>query len=171
MRPGRGGFLRMRTIKEKKGKMRHVDLFFCQLISSLEILCGFMMGCQREQLGEHFLFRPLLRFLIRMCCFSSPLGSEPHQPFDLSPLFNLSPYFLLLSFSSPTPQLLLHHIHFSLSSLFFRLPTQSKVTPDLRLPLTPAAMLNNEAEQREEARLIGGEDFWTIMVTLKVDGV
>lgn len=120
--------------------------------------CGFMMGCQREQLDEDFLFRPLLRFLIRRCRVSSPLGSEPHQPFDLSPLFNLSPYFF--PFPSPAcspppptsspstrPQLLLHHIHFSLSSLFFRLPTQSKVTPDLRLPLPPSATLNNEAEQ------------------------
>lgn len=116
--------------------------------------CGFMMGCQRER---HFLFRPLLRFLIRRCRVSSPLGSEHRQPFDLSPPFNLSLYFFPLpspacsppptSSPSSRPQLLLHHIHFSLSSLFFRLPTQSKVTPDLRLPLPLSATLNNEAEQ------------------------
>lgn len=127
--------------------MSRVDLLFCQLIPILDILCGVMMGCQREQLDQDFLFRPLLRSLTRMRCFSGSLGPEPHQPFDLPPLLNLSPPFFWFPLSLPRPQLLLHHIHFLLSSLLFRLPAQSKVTPDLRLPLPPAAMLNNAAEQ------------------------
>lgn len=96
----------------------------------LDILCGVMMGWPQEQLDRDFLFPPLASLSISHL---------------ISPLFLIC-HLLSSRFLPSPPQLLLHHIHFFLSSLLFRLPAQSKVTPDLRLPLPPAAMLNNAAE-------------------------
>lgn len=160
MRSGKGGVFRKRTIKGKKRvKMRHVDLFLCRFISSSEI-CVFMMGCQRQQLDRDSCSDPSRGSSYEGVALAVPSALN-HISHLISPLFLIyhllsSPSFTRSSpppppppTSSPStrPQLRLHHIHFSLSSLFFRLPTQSKVTPDLRLPLPPSATLNNEAEQ------------------------
>lgn len=94
----------------------------------------------------------LLRFLMRMWSFSSSLRLEPHRPFDLTLLLNLSPYFFSFPlFIIPPPLVSLS------SSITFIAPShpspslslccsaQSKVTPDHRLPLSPTAMMNNAA--------------------------